>query len=144
MISKYLPLIWGALLRKKTRTVFTLASLAMAFLLIGLLQAVNSVLSGGAEFLGANRLITQAKTSFTQPLPMRLLPQIEAVPGVDFVSHSQFFGGIYQEGNAFFPQFAVNPQRLYDTYPEWVLSEAQRRAFISTKDGAIAGKLLAQ
>ncbi|MEO7251017.1 MAG: ABC transporter permease [Arenimonas sp.] len=144
MIGKYLPLIWGALLRKKTRTAFTLASLAMAFLLIGLLQAVNSVLSGGAEFLGANRLITQAKTSFTQPLPMRLLPQIEAVPGVDFVSHSQFFGGIYQEGNAFFPQFAVNPQRLYDTYPEWVIPEAQRRAFISTKDGAIAGKLLAE
>ena len=143
MISKYLPLVSGALLRKKTRTGFTLISLATAFLLIGLLQAVNSVLSGGAEFLGANRLITQAKTSFTQPLPMRLMGQIESVPGVDFVSHSQFFGGTYQEGNSFFPQFAVNPQRLYDTYPEWVLPAAQRRAFISTKDGAIAGKLLA-
>ena len=143
MIGKYLPLVLSALLRKKTRTAFTLASLAMAFLLIGLLQAVNSVLSGGAEFLGANRMITQARTSFTQPLPMRLLAQIEAVPGIDFVSHSQFFGGAYQEGNTFFPQFAVNPQRLYDTYPEWLLPEAQRRAFISTKDGAIAGKVLA-
>jgi putative ABC transport system permease protein len=100
-------------------------------------------LSGGAEFLGANRLIAQAKTSFTQPLPMRQLPQIESVPGVQFVSHSQFFGGTYQEGNSFFAQFAVNPQRLFDTYPEWVLPEAQRRAFISTQDGAIAGKLLA-
>ena len=143
MIAKYLPLIAGALLRKKTRTAFTLISLATAFLLIGLLQAVNSVISGGADFLGANRLITQAKTSFTQPLPMRQLPQIESVPGVQFVSHSQFFGGTYQEGNSFFPQFAVNPQRLYDTYPEWVLPESQRRAFISTQDGAIAGKLLA-
>ena len=136
-------MVLGALMRKKTRTAFTLASLTMAFLLIGLLQAVNSVLSGGAEFLGANRLIAQAKTSFTQPLPMRQLPQIESVPGVQFVSHSQFFGGTYQEGNTFFPQFAVNPQRLFDTYPEWVLPEAQRRAFISTQDGAIVGKLLA-
>ena len=143
MIAKYVPLVVGALLRKKTRTAFTLISLATAFLLIGLLQAVNSVISGGADFLGANRLITQAKTSFTQPLPMRQLPQIESVPGVQFVSHSQFFGGTYQEGNSFFPQFAVNPQRLYDTYPEWVLPESQRRAFISTQDGAIAGKLLA-
>jgi putative ABC transport system permease protein len=142
--GKYLPLVLSSLLRKKTRTAFTLASLAMAFLLIGLLQAVNSVLSGGADFLGANRLITQAKTSFTQPLPMRLLPQIEAIPGVDFVSHSQFFGGVYQDARNFFPQFAVNPQRLYDTYPEWVLPEAQRRAFVSTRDGAIAGKLLAE
>ena len=143
MIAKYFPLVWGGLMRKKTRTTFTLLALMAAFVLIGLLQAVNSVLSGGAGFLGVNRLISQAKTSFTQPLPMRMLPQIEAVPGVDFVSHSQFFGGVYQDARNFFPQFAVNPQRLYDTYPEWVLPESQRRAFISTQDGAIAGKLLA-
>ena len=143
VIAKYLPLVLSALLRKKTRTAFTLAALAMAFLLIGLLQAVNAVLSGGADFLGASRMITQAKTSFTQPLPMRLLPQIEAVPGVEFVSHSQFFGGVFQDPNQFFPQFAVNPQRLYNTYPEWVLPADQRRAFISTQDGAIAGRLLA-
>ena len=143
MIAKYFPLVWGGLMRKKTRTTFTLLALMAAFVLIGLLQAVNSVLSGGASFLGVNRLITQAKTSFTQPLPMRMLPQIEAVPGVNFVSHSQFFGGVYQDARNFFPQFAVNPQRLYDTYPEWVLPESQRRAFISTQDGAIAGKLLA-
>ena len=143
MIRKYFPLIWGALLRKKTRTAFTLLSLSAAFLLIGLLQAVNSVLSGGADFLGANRLISQAKISFTQPLPMRLLPQIEAIPGVEHVGHSQFFGGIYQDPKNFFPQFAVNPQRLRDTYPEWRMGEDQWRTFISTQDGAIAGRQLA-
>lgn len=143
MIRKYLPLVWGALMRKKTRTAFTLLSLSAAFLLIGLLQAVNSVLSGGADFLGANRLITQAKISFTQPLPMRLLPQIEAIPGVEHVGHSQFFGGVYQDPKNFFPQFAVNPQRLRDTYPEWTMDEDAWRTFISTQDGAIAGKVLA-
>jgi putative ABC transport system permease protein len=143
VIAKYLPLITGALLRKKTRTGFTIAALAMAFLLIGLLQAVNAVISGGASFLGVNRLITQAKTSFTQPLPMRMLPQLESVPGVDRVSHSEFFGGVYQDPRNFFAQFVVNPQRLRDTYPEWTLPEDQWRAFISTQDGAIAGKVLA-
>ncbi|GAB3001131.1 membrane protein [Arenimonas maotaiensis] len=143
MIGKYLPLVWGALMRKKTRTAFTLLSLAAAFLLIGLLQAVNSVLAGGADFLGANRLITQAKISFTTPLPMRLLPQIEAIPGVEHVGHSQFFGGVYQDPKNFFPQFAVNPQRLRDTYPEWTMPEDQWRAFISTQDGAIVGRILA-
>jgi putative ABC transport system permease protein len=144
MIRKYMPLVWGALMRKKTRTAFTLLSLSAAFLLIGLLQAVNSVLSGGADFLGANRLITQAKISFTQPLPMRLLPQIEAIPGVEHVGHSQFFGGVYQDPKNFFPQFAVNPQRLRDTYPEWTMDEDAWRTFISTQDGAIAGKVLAE
>ncbi len=140
---KFLPLILSGLLRKKTRTVFTLLSLAAAFLLLGLLQAVNALFSGGADFLGANRLITQARTSFTQPLPMRLLPQIESIPGVARVGHSQFFGGQYQDERQTPPQFVVNPQRLFDTYPEWVLPIDQKRAFISTQDGAIAGRKLA-
>lgn len=141
---KYLHLVLSALLRKKTRTSFTILSLAAAFLLLGVLQAVNSVLAGGADFLGANRLISQSRVSFTQPLPMRLLPQIEAVPGVRRVGHSQFFGGIYQDARNFFPQFAVDPQRLRDTYPEWVMSEDEWRAFRSTRSGAIAGKQLAE
>ena len=141
---KYFGLIWAGLFRKKLRTLLTLLSLWSAFVLLGLLQAVNSLFSGGADFLGANRMITQAKTSFTQPLPIRMMPQIEAVPGVARVSHSQFFGGQYQEGGGFFPQFAVNPQRLFDTYPEWTLSEDAKRSFVSTQDGAIVGQLLAE
>lgn len=140
---KYLHLIWSALLRKKTRTGLTLLSLTAAFLLVGLGQAVNSVLAGGADFLGANRLITQARTSFTQPLPMRMLPQIERVPGVSRVGHSQFFGGQYQDARQFFPQFAVDPLRLFDTYPEWVFTPEAKRDFIATRNGAVAGKVLA-
>lgn len=141
---KYLGLVLSGLTRKKLRTTLTFLSLVAAFTLLGLLQAVNSLFSGAADFLGANRLITQASTSFTQPLPMRLLPQIEAVPGVTAVGHSQFFGGQYGEGRSFFPQFAVNPQRLRQTYPEWVMPEDQWRAFVSTQDGAIVGRLLAE
>ena len=144
MVGKYFPLVWGALLRKKTRTVFTLLSLTAAFLLLGLLQAVNSLFAGGGDFLGANRLIVQARTSFTQPLPMRLLPQLEAIAGVERVGFSQFFGGQYRDERAFFPQFAVNPQRLRDTYPEWVMPDDQWRAFVSTQDGAIVGRQLVE
>ncbi len=140
---KYVGLILSGLLRKKLRTGLTLVSLIAAFTLLGLLQAVNSLFGGAADFLGANRLITQASTSFTQPLPMRMLPQLEPIPGVTAVSHSQFFGGIYQDARSFFPQFAVNPQRLRDTYPEWVMPEDNWRQFISTRDGAIVGRALA-
>ncbi len=73
------------LLRKKTRTVLTLLSIVTAFLLFGLLQAVNVLFTAGADFVGATRLVTQARVSFTTSLPMRLLPQIEAVPGVERV-----------------------------------------------------------
>ncbi len=68
-----------------------------AFLLFGLLQAVNVLFSAGADFVGATRLVTQARVSFTQSLPMRLLPQIESVPGVDKVMWQQWFGAVWQE-----------------------------------------------
>ena len=131
------------LFRKKTRTFLTLLSLTTAFLLFGLLQAVNVAFNAGADFLGATRLITQTRVSFTQPLPMRLLPQIEAVPGVSRVNWQQWFGGVVGE-NTPIVAFATDPQRLHDTYPEWVMPDDQWQAFASTRTGMIAGKLLAE
>ncbi|GAC1627741.1 MAG: ABC transporter permease [Nevskia sp.] len=141
---KYLPLVWASLWRKKTRTILTLLSLIAAFTLFGLLQAVNVLFSSGADFVGANRLITQARVSFTQPLPLSQLTRIEAVPGVSRVAYSQFFGGIYQDERNFFAQFAVDPERLLDTYPEWVLPADQKQAFTNTRTGAIVGRKLAE
>ncbi|MGH8280374.1 MAG: ABC transporter permease, partial [Gammaproteobacteria bacterium] len=42
---KYLHLIWAALLRRKTRTLFTLFSVLAAFLLFGLLDSVRGAFS---------------------------------------------------------------------------------------------------
>jgi putative ABC transport system permease protein len=128
--------------RKKTRTVLTLLSIVMAFLLFGLLQAVNVLFSAGADFVGATRLITQARVSFTQSLPMRLLPEIESVPGVEHVMWSQWFGGVWQENTQLIIQ-AADPARLHEVYPELVMPEDQWKAFENTRTGMIAGRILA-
>jgi putative ABC transport system permease protein len=142
---KYFGLVWAMLWRSRARTILTLLSLVTAFLLLGLIQAANSLFSGDQINLSAPILITQARVSFTSPLPMRLIPQVEAVPGVASVSHSQFFGGIYQDNpQNFFPQFAVNPERWVRTFPECVLPPDQEQAWRSTRTGAIIGPQLAQ
>jgi putative ABC transport system permease protein len=128
--------------RKKTRTVLTLLSIVTAFLLFGLLQAVNVLFSAGADFVGATRLVTQARVSFTTSLPMRLLPQIESVDGVDRVMWSQWFGGVWQENTQLVVQ-AVDPARLHDVYPELVMSDAEWKAFADTRTGFVAGRQLA-
>ena len=130
------------LFRKKSRTSLTLLSVTMAFLLFGLLQAVNVLFNAGADFIGASRLVTQARVSFTQPLPMRLLPQIEAVPGVATVNWIQWFGGIVGENDQIV-MFATDPLRLHATYPEWTMPDAQWQAFANTRTGMIAGKQIA-
>ena len=134
--------VFANLLRKKTRTVLTLLSVMTAFLLFGLLQAVNVLFSAGADFVGATRLVTQARVSFTQPLPMRLLPQIESVPGVEKVMWQQWFGAIWQE-NTQLIFFAVDPARLRSVYPEYVLPDQQWKAFEETRTGMIVGRNLA-
>ena len=141
---KYVPLVWAALWRRKARTIFTLLSLTAAFLLLGMLQAANSLFSGGSINLSAPILIVQARVSFTNPLPMRLLPQLEAIPGVVSVSHSQFFGGVYKDVKNFFPQFAVNPERWHRTFLECHLPDQQYQAWTQSRTAAIAGKQLAE
>jgi putative ABC transport system permease protein len=128
--------------RKKTRTVLTLLSIVTAFLLFGLLQAVNVLFSAGADFVGATRLVTQARVSFTQSLPMRLLPQIESVSGVDHVMWQQWFGAVYQE-NTQLIFLAADPARLRLVYPEYVMPDAQWKAFEATRTGMIVGRNLA-
>jgi putative ABC transport system permease protein len=128
--------------RKKTRTVLTLLSIVTAFLLFGLLQAVNVLFTAGADFVGATRLVTQARVSFTTSLPLRLLPQIEAVPGVERVMWSQWFGGVWQENTQLVIQ-AVDPARLHDVYPELVMSDTEWKAFAGTRTGFVAGRQLA-
>lgn len=130
------------LFRKKTRTTLTLLSVVTAFLLFGLLQAVNVLFSAGADFVGATRLVTQARVSFTQPLPLRLLPQIEGVPGVDKVMWQQWFGAVWQE-NTQLIFFAADPFRLRDVYPEYVMPAEQWQAFNDTRTGMIVGRALA-
>ncbi|MGQ0383603.1 MAG: ABC transporter permease [Gammaproteobacteria bacterium] len=126
--------------RRKTRTVLTILSVVMAFLLFGLLQAVNVLFSAGADFVGATRLVTQARVSFTTSLPMRLLPQIESVPGVESVMWAQWFGGVWQENTQIFV-LAADPARLRAVYPEYVMPDDQWKAFAETRTGMIAGRV---
>lgn len=130
------------LFRKKTRTVLTLLSVIMAFLLFGLLQAVNVMFNAGSDFVGATRVVVQARVSFTQSLPLRILPELEAVPGVDKVMFQQWFGGVLGENTQMFT-FAVEPARLHAVYPEYVMDDAAWTNFGQTRTGAIVGRMLA-
>lgn len=130
------------LFRKKIRTTLTVFSIVLAFLLFGLLQSVNVLFNAGADFLGTARLITQNRVSFTQSLPMRMRPEIEAVPGVEAVTQSQWFGGVWQ-GKDQLIALAVDPMSFHKVYPEWQMSETQWKQFADTRTAMVAGRLLA-
>jgi putative ABC transport system permease protein len=139
---KYLHLIWAALFRSETRTFLTLLSVIAAFLLFGMLDSVRVAFNSSANVSGYSRLITTSRLSITQPLPVSLLPRIEAVEGVKSVSYANWFGGIYQDPKNFFPNFAVSPGFM-EMYPEYKIPPEQLKAFYAERTGAIVGKALA-
>jgi putative ABC transport system permease protein len=141
---KYAPLLWAELFRKKTRTFLTLSSVVVAFLLFGLLQAVELAFESGADTADARRLLTTARYSIIEPLPIAYLPRIERVPGVVGVAHADWFGAKYQNESNAFAVFAVNPARYLDMYPEFTVTPAHREAFVRTRTGAIAGRRLVE
>lgn len=140
---KFLPLVWRNLLRRKVRTLFTLLSIMVAFVLFGYLAAVRVAFSMGVEIAGADRLMVIHKVSLIQPLPEAYKGRIEAVDGVTEVSHAIWFGGVYQDPLNFFGQFAVEPESYLNLYPEYVLTDDERAAWLATRTGAIAGRALA-
>jgi putative ABC transport system permease protein len=141
---KYLPLIWSALKRKKTRTIFTLLSIVVAFLLFGMLQGVNSAFQATVDRANVNRLIVASAVSFTESLPYSYLGQIETVPGVEAVAHQTWFGAYFQDPKNFVFSFPIEPDRFVQVFNEYQIAPGQLDAFQRTRTGAIIGEGLAK
>jgi putative ABC transport system permease protein len=59
------------------------------------------------------------------------------------VAYADWFGAKYQNESNAFAVFAVDPARYLAMYPEFDIAPAQREAFVKTRTGAVAGKVLA-
>ncbi len=137
---KYLHLIWSNLKRRKLRTILTMLSILVAFVLYGYLCAIGTALNAGVDVAGADRLIARHKISIAQLLPQSYGPRIAKIPGVAEVTHSTWFGGIYQDPTKFFPQMIVEPEKYLSLYQEFTLPPQQKANWFRNRTGAIAGR----
>jgi putative ABC transport system permease protein len=141
---KYFPLVWATLWRKKTRTIFTLLSVVIAFLLFGVLETVDYAFSNpSAGATGADKLITTNKYSITLPLPFAATQQIRSVPGVEEVTWITWFGGYYQESKNFIFVLPIDTDTYFNLHKdEFIVSDAEMRAFRDTRTGGLANAAL--
>ena len=65
----YWTLIKAGVLRKKARSILTVLSVSIAFLLFGLLQAASPIFSGQMEALQADMVITMNRYNMLGKLP---------------------------------------------------------------------------
>lgn len=129
--------------RHPLRSLLTLLGLVVAIAAFGLLRTVNEAWYAGVQASSATRLVARNATSLTFVLPISYAQRIRGVDGVSSVSWANWFGGIYQTERNFFPQFGVDPASYLKLYPEYVMSEDEKLAFIKDRQGAVVGRKLA-
>lgn len=129
--------------RHKLRTLLTMVGLVVAICAFGLLRTIVDAWYAGVEGSSSARLITRSSISLTFPLPLNYAERIKAVEGVSGVSWANWFGGIYINEYNFFAQFAVDPVSYLALYPEFVLDDTEKQAFIRDRSGVVVGRKLA-
>jgi putative ABC transport system permease protein len=142
-MSQWLTLVVRNVLRNRLRTSLTLVGLVVAILAFGVLQTVVKTWYAGVEGAVPSRLLTRNAISFALPLPQAYHKRISAVEGVRRVTYMSWFGGIYKDPKNFFPQFAIDAASYLDMFPDIVVSNKVRSAFLGDRRGAIVGRKLA-
>ena len=141
---KFRSLIFANLFRKKVRLVLTVGSFAIALVLFTFLAVVRSAFNRGIEIAGADRLVIVDRVGLMNLMPISYADQMRAIPGVKYVTHDHWFGGVYQDERNFFPQFVVDVENHRQVYPEFKVPDDQWNNFVKDRQGAIAGARLAE
>ena len=138
-------LVLSNLGRRKTRTLLTIGSVAVAFLLLGILVVVARAFTLGVDLSGADRLMTINKVSLIQPLPVAYSSRIRAVEGVAGATHATWFGGTYQDPKHFFAKFPVVPEEYFAIYSDlFELPDEAMERWLRTRDGVVVGRAIAE
>ncbi len=141
---RYLPLILKNSLRNRRRSALTIASLAVSLCLLGVVGALYTALYiRDAAPAQALRLVTRNRVSLTQPLPLFYRDKLRHVPGVQAITVSQWFGGVYKDSRDFqnfFARFGVEPRVFFTIYPEYTVPEDQKQAWMQERRACIVGK----
>ncbi len=134
-----LKLLFRNAFRHKLRTFLTVLGITIAILAFGMLRTVVGAWYAGVEASSATRLITRNSVSLVFFLPISYKEKIRQVPGVKEVGYSDWFGGVYKEEKNFFPNFATDAKTAMALFPEFIVPEAQKNAFLRDRKGAVVG-----
>ncbi|NKI36210.1 ABC transporter permease [Wenzhouxiangella sp. XN79A] len=139
-----LLLVGKNLTRSRLRTLFTLASVIIAFMLFALLGGLNRAFTAGVELAGADRLITLHRVSFIQPLPLSYVQRVRQIDGVVEATHQTWFGAYFQDPRSQFGLFPTEVEELRRIYPEFDVPDDQWQAMLDNRTGLMVGRAMAE
>lgn len=129
--------------RRPVRLALTIGGLAMVVLAFGLLRLTLDEWQSGVKAAAHNRLITVHAMSDSLQLPLAYKERIAVIPGVQLVHYGNVFGVEYRDAKESFGSFAEHMGTFFETYPEVILNESDRLAFLKDRGGCLIGWKLA-
>lgn len=133
-----LVLVLRNTLRHKFRSGFTVIGIGISLFAFCFIRIMLDAWHSGVESSAKNRLVVRNSVSLVFYLPRSYLATISRLAGVSRVGYANWFGGKYKDKSYRFAQFAISDEYL-DVYPEYLLTEQEKKAFFSKKSGALIG-----
>lgn len=142
---KFLPFILRHLSRNWVRTLTTAGAIAVCIFLFCTLQTFVASLTGFLK-QGSARLVTRHNVSLEFRMPNAYESEIAAVAGVKRVAAANWFGGLrdLSKPNDVFTNFAIEADSFLAIYPEFILSDFEKQAFLQDQRACIVGRGLAE
>jgi putative ABC transport system permease protein len=138
---KYFPLVWNGLWRRPARTIFTLLSIAVAYVLFGILSGIDAGFAHTLEASRMDRLFTDSR--FGAPMPFSYAQQIARVPGVTVVAPRSGLFGYFRDPKNFVYVLCMD-RRFFSLRPEITISTQQLETLLQTRTGAAVSAEQAQ
>jgi putative ABC transport system permease protein len=134
--------LWRNLSRNLLRSLLTGGAIALAIALVCFLatmpDGMNRILD---QFSTNTRLVVHNEAGLVYPLPYAYLQKVRSMPGVVAVTSWTWFGGVFKEEEGVsFPNFAVEPDQIGETWPDWKIDPEGLAEFARRRDAAIVGR----
>jgi len=139
---KYASLVWVGLRRSRARTILTLLSAIVAFLLFGILNGVGAYLNQAVERAHLDILVTNSAGG--PPMPFPYLARIQSVAGVKSTAYLTQAGGYYRTPRNGLAIMATDPGIMFRTISEMQSPEGDKKAIGAIKIGALVTPALAR
>ncbi|MDB3881100.1 FtsX-like permease family protein [Gammaproteobacteria bacterium] len=137
----YWTLIKAGVLRKKVRSVLTVLSVSIAFLLFGLLQAASPIFTGQMDGLRADLVMTMSRFSMVGKIPYSHVEFIKEIEEVESVLYMDYITSVSQD--SMLDGITVAMGGDIEIYERFKISNEHLKAFKTLKIGALVGETFA-
>ncbi len=134
---KFFPLVWAGLWRRPVRTILTAICIAIAFVLLGLLEGMNAGFERAIADANRNALAVQTRVRGGANMPISSIDEIRGIPGVREVAPRAYFMGSQGDDPNVLAALATVPDMFFRWTNKFLATKESLDAMRSTRSGML-------